>query len=76
MKSSLGEGKLAGSFTNPEKRQIEALAEEGLQWVDDNKESTAEEIEAFKQKLTGRYNPIMIRVYEEAGVKPGTEFMV
>jgi len=26
MKSSLGEGKLAGSFTNPEKRQIEALA--------------------------------------------------
>jgi heat shock protein 1/8 len=70
MKNSLTEGKLKDSFTNPEKRSIEEGCAEGLQWMEGNQEADADAIDGKKKELEGKFNPIMMRVYQEAGVGP------
>ena len=70
MKNSLSEGKLKDSFTNPEKKQIEEGCAEGLQWMEGNQEADADAIDGKKKELEGKFNPIMMRVYQEAGVGP------
>jgi heat shock protein 1/8 len=70
MKNSLSEGKLKDSFTNPEKKAIEEGCAEGLQWMEGNQEADADAIDGKKKELEGKFNPIMMRVYQEAGVGP------
>ena len=70
MRNTLDDEKLKASFTNEDKRAIKELSEEGLQWLEGNKEADAEVIEGKQKEIESKYNPIMMRVYQESGTAP------
>jgi heat shock protein 1/8 len=71
MKQTFNEGKLKDHFTNKDKAQIEDLAEEGLAWIDTHADSTVEEFAAQKDVLKGKFNPIMMKIYQEEAASKG-----
>merc|ERR1719218_433142 len=71
MKNQLSEGKLKDKFTDDDKKVIEEASAEGLQFIASATEATKEEYEAKQKELEGKFNPIMMRVYQAAGGAPG-----
>lgn len=73
MKNTLNEEKLRDKFTEDDKATIERISKEGLDWLDFNKEASAEEINNKLKELESKFNPIMTRVYQSAagGGAPG-----
>lgn len=71
MKNTLNEEKLKEKFTDEDKKVIEEISKEGLQWLEANQSASAEEIEAKQKEVEAKYNPIMMRVYQAAGGAPG-----
>jgi len=75
MKNTLNEEKLKASFTDDDKKLIEETSAEGLQWLEGNGDAEADVIEGKKKELEAKFNPIMMRVYQEnpgaAGGMPG-----
>lgn len=71
MKNTLNDEKLKEKFTEDDKKVIEDAAKEGLQWLEGNPMAEPEEIEAKQKDIEGKYNPIMMRVYQAAGGAPG-----
>merc|ERR1712170_318785 len=64
MKNTLNDDKLKDKFTDEDKKTIEDLSAEGLQYVEGNAEASAKDLE-------GKFNPIMMRIYQAAGCAPG-----
>jgi heat shock protein 1/8 len=72
MKNTLNDEKLAAAFTDDDKKVIEDLSKDGLQFIESAGESsTAEELDAKQKELEAKYNPIMMRVYQASGGAPG-----
>lgn len=71
MKNTLTDEKLSSKFTADDKKTIEELSANGLQFVNNATEASAEEFEAKQKELEAKYNPIMMRVYQAAGGAPG-----
>lgn len=71
MKNTLSDEKLSSKFTADDKKTIEELSANGLQFVNNATEASAEEFEAKQKELEAKYNPIMMRVYQAAGGAPG-----
>jgi len=71
MKNTLNDEKLKDKFTEDDVKVIEETSKDGLQWLESNPNAEAEEIEAKQKELEGKYNPIMMRVYQAAGGAPG-----
>ena len=71
MKNTLNDEKLKEKFTAEDKTLIEDASKEGLQWLEANNMAEPEEIEAKQKEIEAKYNPIMMRVYQEAGGAPG-----
>ncbi len=71
MKNTLNDDKLKDKFTEDDKKVIEEVSKEGLQWLEGNVNAEAEEMEAKQKELEAKYNPIMMRVYQAAGGAPG-----
>merc|ERR1711935_636200 len=71
MKNTMQEEKLKDSFTNPDKKLIEELSADGLQWIEGNQEADADAVKGKKKELEEKFNPIMMRVYQESGQQPG-----
>jgi heat shock 70kDa protein 1/2/6/8 len=71
MKNSFNDAKLKDHFTNKDKALIEDLAEEGLAWIDTHADSTVEEFAAQKEVLKGKFNPIMMKIYQEEAASKG-----
>lgn len=71
MKNTLSDEKLASKFTADDKKTIEELSANGLQFVNSSTDASAEEFEAKQKELEAKYNPIMMRVYQAAGGAPG-----
>jgi L1 cell adhesion molecule like protein len=72
MKNTLNEEKLKDKFTEDDKKVIEDLSAQGLQYVNNAGDSaTAEEFAAKQKELEGKYQPIIMRVYQAAGGAPG-----
>jgi L1 cell adhesion molecule like protein len=67
MKNTLTEEKLKDVFTEDEKKTIEETSKEGLQWLESNAEADADAIEGKQKELEAKYNPIMMRVYQQTG---------
>jgi len=67
MKSTLNEEKLKDVLTDEEKRNIEAWANSGLQWLEGNADADADAIESQKKELEAKCNPIMQRIYQQSG---------
>jgi heat shock 70kDa protein 1/2/6/8 len=72
MKNTLNDEKLKDKFTDADKKVIEDAAKEGLQFVESAGESaTADEFNKKLKDIEGKFNPIMMRVYQAAGGAPG-----
>jgi len=67
MKNTLNEEKLKAVFTEEEKKQIEDMSAEGLQWLEGNPEADGDAIEGKQKELEAKFNPIMMRVYQQTG---------
>merc|ERR1712147_435152 len=67
MKNTLSDEKLKDKFTDDDKKLIEEEANKGLQFVQSNQEATTEEYEAMQKEIEGKYNPIMMRIYQATG---------
>ena len=70
MKNTLNEEKLKTHFTVMDVETIGNLANEGLQFLESDPED-AEAIEKKQKELEGKFNPIMMRVYQAAGPEAG-----
>jgi heat shock protein 1/8 len=72
IKNTLYDEKLKGAFTNADKKVIQETSAEGLMWLEANQEADAEVIQGRQKMLEGKFNPIMMRVYQETGATPGS----
>ena len=71
MKNTLTDEKVKDKFTDEDKTVIEDTVKDGLQFLEGNADAAAEEYEAKQKELEGKFNPIMMRVYQAAGGQPG-----
>ena len=71
MKNTLNDEKLKTHFTDDDKKVIEDTSAEGLQWLEGNQDADADSINGKQKELEGKFNPIMMRVYQAAGGQPG-----
>ena len=67
MKNTLNDEKLKDVFTEDEKKTIEECSKEGLQWLEGNQDADADAIEGKQKELEAKFNPIMMRVYQQTG---------
>ncbi len=63
MRNSLNDEKLRDKFTEEDKKVIEEISKEGLQWIEGNPMAEPSDIEAEQKKLEAKYHPIMTRIY-------------
>ena len=66
MRNTLNDEKLREKFTEDDKRTIEDISKEGLQWLEANSMAEPSEIEAEQKKLESKFHPIMTRIYQAA----------
>jgi len=71
MKNTLDEEKLKAAFTDDDKKVIQETSAEGLQWLEGNQEADSEVIQGKQKELEAKFNPIMMRVYQQTGGAPG-----
>ena len=71
VKDSVNKETLKDHFTNKDKVALEDLCEEGLAWIDTHADSTVEEFAAQKEVVKAKYNPIMMKIYEEEKASKG-----
>merc|ERR1712110_1037497 len=71
MKNQLDDEKLKDKFTDDDKKVIADSCKEMLQWLEGNQGAEASEFEAKQKELEGKFNPIMMRIYQATGGAPG-----
>merc|ERR1719220_174888 len=67
MRNTLNEEKLKDKFEGDDKAKIEAAVQETLDWLDKNQLAEKDEFEAKQKEIEGIVNPIMMKVYQQAG---------
>merc|ERR1711865_453188 len=67
MKNTLNDEKMKDIFTTDEKTTIEEASKEGLQWLEGNQDADGDAIEGKQKELEAKFNPIMMRVYQQTG---------
>jgi len=73
MKNQLDDDKLKDKFTEDDKKLIEESTKEALQWLEGNQNADAGDYEAKQKELEGKFNPIMMRIYQATGGQPGPD---
>jgi len=71
MRTTMGEEKLKDKFSETEKKELNEEIDKALKWLNDNPAADKNEYEAKVKELEAKFNPIMMRVYQEAGGQPG-----
>merc|ERR1712224_784435 len=71
IKNQLQDEKLKDKFTDEDKTTIEGLSKDTLQWLESNPEASTEEYEAKQKEVEGKFQPIIMKVYQAAGGAPG-----
>jgi len=67
MRNTLNEEKLKEAFTDEDKKTIEDLSKEGIQWLEANPEADSDAMKGKQKSLEEKFNPIMMRVYQKTG---------
>jgi len=65
------EDKLGGKIEAEDKETLEKAIKETLDWLDDNREADKDAYESKRKELEGVSNPIVSKLYKEAGGPPG-----
>merc|ERR1719487_2391874 len=71
IKNQLQDEKLKDKFTEDDKKVIEELSKDTLQWLESNPDASTEEYEAKQKEVEGKFQPIIMRIYQAAGGAPG-----
>ena len=71
IKNTLKDEKLKDKFSEDEKKQIETKVDEVLKWANDNPAASKEEYDAKTKEIEAVFNPIMQKIYQQAGGAPG-----
>lgn len=66
MKNQLSDEKLKEKFTEEDKKVIEETTNEIFQWLEGNQTAEAADYEAKQKEVEGKFNPIMMRIYQGA----------
>lgn len=71
LRNSLTDDKLADKFDPADKTKLEAAVNETISWLDASQEASKDEYESKQKELEAVANPIMQRLYGQAGGAPG-----
>jgi len=71
VRQTIKDEKLKDKFSEDEKKQIENKVDEVLKWVNDNPAASKEEYDAKQKEIEAIFNPIMQKIYQQAGGAPG-----
>jgi len=71
MKNTLMDEKLAAKFTDEDRKTITDAADNGLTFCAQATEADADEYDSKQKEIEGKYNPIMMRIYQATGGAPG-----
>lgn len=71
LRNSLTDDKLADKFDAADKTKLETAVNEAIQWLDASQEASKDEYESKQKELEAVANPIMQRLYGQAGGAPG-----
>merc|ERR1712196_708321 len=58
---------LKDKFSDEDRSAIQGATDSALKWLEENKEADTEEFAAKQKELEDVVNPIMVKVYEQAG---------
>jgi len=70
MKNQLDDEKMKEKFTDEDKKCIAEETAAALQWMEGKDDAEAADFEAKKKELEGKFNPIMMRIYQATGGAP------
>jgi L1 cell adhesion molecule like protein len=73
VRNSLENEELREKFGEEDKQRLKDAVEAAAKWLEENSEAGAEEFEAKQKELEGIINPIMVRVYSQAGGGDGQD---
>lgn len=71
MKNTSNDEKIREKLSEDDKKTIDDLTKEGLKWIEDHPMAEPEEIEEEQKKIEGKFNPIMVKMYQATGAAPG-----
>ena len=71
VRQTIQDAKLKDKFSEDEKKQIETKVDEVLKFVNDNPAASKEEYDAKVKEIEAVFNPIMQKIYQQAGGAPG-----
>jgi len=71
VRQTIKDEKLKDKFSEDEKKQIENKVDEVLKWVNDNPAASKEEYDSKQKEIEAIFNPIMQKIYQQAGGAPG-----
>jgi len=73
LKNQIGDKeKLGGKLSDEEKEKIEEIVNEKISWLEENQEAEAEELKAQKKEMEDIIQPIIAKLYQDAGGAPPT----
>ncbi|KAK6766786.1 hypothetical protein RB195_026204 [Necator americanus] len=68
LKNQIGDNeKLGGKLDADDKKAIEEAVEETISWLESNREASVEELQERKKDLEGKVQPIISKLYKDAG---------
>jgi L1 cell adhesion molecule like protein len=73
VRNSLDGEELKDKFSEEDKATLKESVDDALKWLEENREAAAEEYEAKQKELEGIVNPIMVRLYSQAGGNDGPD---
>jgi heat shock protein 1/8 len=71
LRNSLTDDKLASKFDAADKSKLETAVNETISWLDASQEGSIEEYNEKQKELEGIANPIMQKLYAQAGAGAG-----
>ena len=64
-------GELASKVQPDDKKEIERIVKEALDWIDSNQDADASTYESKQKEYEGKLMPLMQKIYAQAGGAPG-----
>ncbi|KZO95703.1 heat shock protein 70 [Calocera viscosa TUFC12733] len=74
LRNSMTDEKLADKFDAADKKKLETAVDDTIKWLDVSSEASKEEYESRQKELEAVANPIMQKLYSQAGGAPGGGF--
>ncbi|KAI0306499.1 heat shock protein 70 family [Multifurca ochricompacta] len=71
LRNSLSDEKLSGKFDAADKAKLETAVNEAISWLDASQEASTEEYNEKQKELEAIANPIMQKLYSQAGAAGG-----